>query len=25
MDIVVWGVDGNVVYSWSDWNKPWKN
>lgn len=22
MDVVVWGVDGNVVYSWSDWNKP---
>ena len=21
MDILVWDVDGNVVYSWSDWNK----
>lgn len=21
MDVVVWGVDGNIVYSWSDWNK----
>jgi hypothetical protein len=21
MDIVVWGVDGNSVFSWSDWKK----
>lgn len=21
IDVVVWGVDGNVVYSWSDWKK----
>jgi hypothetical protein len=21
IDVIVWGVDGNIVYSWSDWRK----
>jgi hypothetical protein len=21
IDVIVWGVDGNIVYSWSDWKK----